>query len=226
MALPSTRMIGALATPAPTGVVQEILADLGLLGLALLMFAENVFPPIPSELVLPLAGFLVSTGDLGFPLVLLASAIGSVGGSILLYELSRKGGRPFALRYGRLLRVGPQQIARAEIWFARRGPIVVLVGRCIPGVRSLVSLPAGLLRMSRPLYIGLTLIGTLIWNSALIGAGWLMGAEWERVGAVVGAFSTPVLLVVVIALTLVGGLWWWRRRARPEASGADEAAGG
>jgi len=191
-----------------------ILRDLGLLGLVVLMFAENVFPPIPSEAVLPLAGYLVAQGELTAVGVLAASTLGSVAGSVFLYELARHGGRPFILRYGRLLRVGPGELDRAEAWFTRRGPLVVLVGRCIPGVRSLVSLPAGLLRMSRPLYIGLTFVGTLVWNTVLIGAGWLLGENWTRVGDVVGPLSAPLLLAVVLALA-VGAAIWWRRREQP-----------
>ena len=202
-----------LALPrAISAVAGELLRDLGLAGLFVLMFAENVFPPIPSEVVLPLAGYMVATGELSPVSVLAVSTAGSLAGSVFLYELARHGGRPFIVRYGRLLRVGPEDLDRAEQWFARRGPIVVLAGRCIPGVRSLVSLPAGALRMSRPLYAGLTLVGTLAWNSLLIGAGWLLGAEWERVGDVIGPMSKPLLVAIALALA-VGAVVFWRRRA-------------
>ncbi len=196
---------------AMSGTISDTLRDFGLLGLVVLMFAENVFPPIPSEAVLPLAGYLIATGDLAAPGVLLASTLGSVAGSVVLYELARQGGRPFILRYGRLLRVGADDLDRAEAWFTRRGPLVVLVGRCIPGIRSLVSLPAGVLRMSRGLYIGLTLVGTLVWNSALIGAGWMLGKQWDRVGDVIGPLGAPLLAAAVLALA-VGSVVWWRRR--------------
>ena len=196
---------------AVSAVASDVLRDLGLVGLFILMFAENVFPPIPSEAVLPLAGYLAATGDLSAPGVLIASTLGSVAGSVFLYELARRGGRPFMLRYGGLLRVGPEELSRAEAWYERRGPVIVLVGRCIPGVRSLVSLPAGALRMSRPLYIGLTLMGTLVWNSVLIGAGWLLGDQWGRVGDFVGPLSAPLLVAVMLALA-VGAVILWRRR--------------
>ncbi len=194
-----------------TDSVSQVIRDLGLLGLVVLMFVENVFPPIPSEVVLPLAGFFVARGELSFVGVLLASTLGSVLGSIFLYELARYGGRPFVLRYGSLLRVGPEELDRADAWFERRGPIIVLVGRCIPGVRSLVSLPAGTLKMSRLSYILLTLVGTLIWNTALIGAGWVLGEEWERVSGVVGAAGTPLLAVLLLVLGVLSVVWWWRR---------------
>ncbi len=194
-----------------TDTVSQVIRDLGLLGLVVLMFVENVFPPIPSEVVLPLAGFFVARGELSFVGVLLASTLGSVLGSIFLYELARYGGRPFVLRYGSLLRVGSEELDRADAWFERRGPIIVLVGRCIPGVRSLVSLPAGTLKMSRLSYILLTLVGTLIWNTALIGAGWVLGEEWERVSGVVGAAGTPLLAVLLLVLGVLSVVWWWRR---------------
>ena len=197
-----------------TDTVSQVISDLGLLGLVALMFVENVFPPIPSEVVLPLAGFLVARGELSFVGVLFAATLGSVLGSILLYELARYGGRPFVLRYGSLLRVGPEELDRADAWFVRRGPIVVLVGRCIPGVRSLVSLPAGMLKMSRVAYILLTLVGSLIWNTALIGIGWILGEEWEKVSDVVGAVGTPLLIVVLLILGAISVVWWWRRHPR------------
>ena len=197
-----------------TDTVSQVISDLGLLGLVALMFVENVFPPIPSEVVLPLAGFFVARGELSFVGVLFAATLGSVLGSILLYELARYGGRPFVLRYGSLLRVGPEELDRADAWFVRRGPIVVLVGRCIPGVRSLVSLPAGMLKMSRVAYILLTLVGSLIWNTALSGIGWILGEEWENVSDVVGAVGTPLLIVVLLILGAISVVWWWRRHPR------------
>ncbi len=204
----------AFETLAVTDTIGQIIRDFGLIGLVALMFVENVFPPIPSEVVLPLAGFFVARGELSFIGVLFAATLGSVLGSILLYELARYGGRPLVLRYGSLLRVGPEELDRADAWFVRRGPIVVLVGRCIPGVRSLVSLPAGMLQMSRVPYILLTLAGSLVWNTALIGIGWILGEEWGKVSEVVGSVSTPLVIVVLLVLGAVSVVWWRRRPSR------------
>ena len=200
-------MVAAIETFAVAETVSQIIRDLGLLGLVALMFVENVFPPIPSEVVLPLAGFFVGRGELSFVGVLLAATLGSV----FLYEMARYGGRPFVLRYGSILRVEPEDLDRADAWFERRGPVIVLVGRCIPGVRSLVSLPAGTLKMPRVQYIALTLVGSLVWNAALIGAGWLLGEEWDRVSDAVGAVGTPLLVVVLLLLGIASLVWWWRR---------------
>lgn len=193
--------------------VSQILRDLGYAGLALLMLAETVFPPIPSEAVLPLAGYLVEQGELGFLTVVITATAGSVTGSVLLYEAARHGGRPFADRFLRLGRLDPAKMEQAEAWFARRGALVVLFGRWIPGVRSLVSLPAGLLRMPRWEYVLFTVIGSAVWNCALVGAGWALGTQWERVADVLGPLSTPLL--VVLACAAAGVLLWrgLRRRA-------------
>jgi membrane protein DedA with SNARE-associated domain len=191
-----------------------VLRDLGLPGLALLMVAETVFPPIPSEAVLPLAGYFVERGEFALLAVLATSTAGSVLGAVLLYEAARHGGRPFALRFLHRARVDPARLEEAERWFAHRGPLVVLVGRCIPGARSLVSLPAGLLRMSRPVYIGLTLLGSAVWNGVLIGLGYALGSQWERVSDVIGPLSTPLLIAVV--LLAAGVLTWRGLRARRE----------
>lgn len=176
----------------------QILRDLGYAGLALLMVAETVFPPVPSEAVLPLAGYLAERGEFSLVAVLVTSTAGSVFGAVLLYEAARHGGRPFALRFLRIGRLQPEKLDQAEEWFARRGPIVVLVGRCIPGVRSLVSLPAGVLRMPRWEYVLFTFVGSAAWNTLLVGAGYLLGSQWEQVSDVVGPLSAPLVVVLVV----------------------------
>ncbi len=191
-----------------------VMRDLGLPGLALLMLAETVFPPIPSEAVLPLAGYFVEQGEFALLAVLATSTAGSVFGAMLLYEAARRGGRPFALRFLHRARIDPAKLDDAERWFARRGPLVVLLGRCVPGARSLVSLPAGLLRMPRGQYVALTLLGSAVWNSVLIGAGYVLGSQWERVSEVIGPLSTPLLVVVVLGSAAF--LLWRGLRARRE----------
>ncbi len=192
--------------------IAEVLRDLGYAGLALLLLAETVFPPIPSEAVLPLAGYFVERGEFGLLAVLATSTAGSVTGAMLLYEAARHGGRPFALRFLHRARIDPARLDEAERWFARRGPLVVLLGRCVPGARSLVSLPAGLLRMPRGQYVALTLLGSAVWNSVLIGAGYALGSQWERVSEVIGPLSTPLLVLVVGGTAAV--LLWRGLRAR------------
>jgi membrane protein DedA with SNARE-associated domain len=197
--------------------LSQVLRDLGYAGLALLMLAETVFPPIPSEAVLPLAGYLVERGDFNYVLVLLTSTAGSVLGAMLLYEAARHGGRPFAERFLRFAHLQPEKLDEAERWFARRGALIVLLGRCVPGMRSLVSLPAGLLRMPRLQYLGLTLLGSAIWNTVLVTIGYLLGSQWERVADVIGPISKPLVAIAVVG---VGGWLLWHgfraRRTRTE----------
>jgi membrane protein DedA with SNARE-associated domain len=192
--------------------LSQILRDLGYAGLFLLMLGETVFPPIPSEAILPLAGYLVEQGELAFVLVVATSTAGSVFGAVVLYEAARHGGRPFATRFLRFGRLDPAKLDEAEAWFAKRGALVVLFGRCVPGVRSLVSLPAGLLRMPRWEYLLFTFIGSAAWNTLLVGAGYVLGAQWERVADVIGPASKPLLAVVVVGVA--GWLLWRGLHAR------------
>ena len=201
-----------MTVPTPFALsLAGILEELGLIGLFALMVGETVFPPIPSEAVLPLAGYLVEQGELNFVAVLATSTAGSVAGAMLLYEAARRGGRPFAERFVRFAHLDPAGLGEAEAWFARRGAVVVLVGRCVPGVRSLVSLPAGVLHMPRWEYLLFTTIGSLVWNAVLVGAGYALGTQWERVSDVVGRLSTPLLVLAALMVVAAGALWWRRR---------------
>lgn len=194
----------------------QILRDLGYLGLALLMVAETVFPPIPSEAVLPLAGYLVERGEFNLIAVLATSTAGSVLGAMLLYEAARHGGRPSVERIMRFARVAPERLDGAERWFEKRGAVVVLLGRCVPGARSVVSLPAGLLRMPRWEYLLFTFIGSAVWNTLLVGAGYLLGSQWEQVSEVIGPMSKPLLAAAVAVAA--GFLLWRGLRARRQRS--------
>jgi len=199
-----------------TSLAEEAVRQLGYTGLAVVMALEHVFPPIPSEIVLPLAGFEVGRGGLMFVGALLAATLGSVVGAAVLYWLARQGGRRAVLRFGPLLRVDEAALAKAEEHFARHGTWVVLLGRIVPGVRSLVSLPPGLLRMPFIRYLALTALGSLAWNALLIEVGVQLGSRWEQVATVVAPLATGVL-----ALTVLGGVVWtvrWYRR-RPRAAG-------
>ncbi len=197
--------------------VTEAVETGGPLVLVLVMFLENVFPPIPSELVLPLAGFMVEQGDLNPVAAIVAATLGSVLGAVFLYESGRHGGRPLLLRYGRVLRLDDRRLDRADAWMDRHGPKVVLVGRMIPLARSVVSVPAGTTKMDRGPFLLYTTVGSLAWNSLLIGAGWSLGATWERASDLVGS-----LTVVAAAAGLLGALalWWRTQRLRRMATPA------
>ncbi len=192
--------------------VVDVVSALGYLGLALLLVAENLFPPIPSEIVLPLAGFLVGRGDLNFWGAFIAATSGSVLGALILYALGRRGGRWLILRYGSWLRVDKQRLDRAEGWFRSYGDWVVLFARIVPVARSIISIPAGTAKMSLARFVVLTTIGSALWNALLIGAGVILGANWALVQDWVSSYSNAVLVVATVAVAVFLFLYPFRRR--------------
>jgi len=194
-----------------TGWIEYLIEAFGALGVALLMTLENLFPPIPSEFILPFAGFLVGRGELDFLPALVASTAGSLSGALILYALGRWGGRNLILRYGRFLRVKEADLDRAEGWFDKYDQWVVLFGRMVPGVRSVVSIPAGMLRTPFLQFVLLTTAGSAAWNALLLGAGWYLGENWQQIQGIVGSVSNFVLILVAVAL-VCAAIWWWRRR--------------
>ncbi len=194
---------------------RDMVVSAGYAGIFLAMVIENVFPPIPSEIVLPLAGYEVAQGELSFVGTIAAATLGSVVGALILYAVGRYGGRPLVERWGTILRVGAADLDRAEGWFGRFGDRVVLGARVVPLARSVVSIPAGMMRMPLVRFTVLTTIGSLVWNLVLVGAGYQLGANWERVSDIAGRYSDAA--VVVIALCLVIGLFWLLRRRRAAA---------
>ena len=182
--------------------VVDVIGTLGYLGLALLLVAENLFPPIPSEVVLPLAGFLVGRGDLSLWGAIFAATLGSVAGALVLYALGRWGGRRLVLRYGQWLRVDEKGLKDAEGWFRRYGDWVVLFARVVPVARSIVSIPAGTMKMPVARFVLLTTLGSAVWNSILIGAGVALGANWQAVEGWMGSYSDVVLISGTVAVAL------------------------
>lgn len=196
-----------------SGWIDEAVQTGGYYALAGLILIENLFPPIPSEVILPLAGYYVERGDMMFIPAVLAATIGSVLGALILYYGSAKGGRPLVERHAHRVHMSMADVDRAQAWFDRYGPWVVLFGRMVPGVRSLVSIPAGLAHMSVVRFTLLTTLGSLVWNTLLIGAGWALGSEWEAVGDIIGPASKPIIgavLVILLGLLFVRNC---RRRA-------------
>ena len=191
--------------------VQDIINQFGYFGVALLVVIENIFPPIPSEIVLPFAGFVAQQGSAGVAQsdtsvigMMIAATIGSVVGALILYVISSAIGperlRAFVQRFGRWFGVKQTDLLRAEAWFDRRSFVAVLVGRCVPLIRSIVSIPAGFRRMKLTSFILLTAVGSAVWNIALIGAGALLGDQWERVGEYVGVFQWLVIGAILVVL--------------------------
>lgn len=195
-----------------TELARDAVTTLGYPGIFAAMLVECVFPPIPSEVVLPLAGFEVDAGELNFVLVVLSATLGSVAGALILYAIGRYGGRPAVLRWGGILRVGERDLERAEHWFERWGDWVVLGSRMVPLVRSVVSIPAGLMRMSPLRFTVLTALGSLMWNVLLVGAGYQLGANWDEVTELIETYSLVIRIAAVFAV-LAFAWWAWRRVA-------------
>jgi membrane protein DedA with SNARE-associated domain len=196
-------MLGDLAT-----WVQDVINQFGYFGVALLVVIENVFPPIPSEIVLPFAGFVAQQGagaaqsDTSVIGMMIAATVGSVVGALILYFVSAAIGpdrlRAFVEKFGKWFGVKPADLVRAEAWFDRRSFVAVLVGRCVPLIRSIVSIPAGFRRMKLSSFVVLTALGSAVWNIALIGAGAVLKDQWDRVGDYVGVFQWVVILAIVV----------------------------
>ena len=178
----------------------------GYVGIAGLMFAENIFPPLPSEMIMPFAGFLAAQGKLHPALVILSGAFGSILGALPWYAAGRLLGLQRLLglseRHGRWLTVSPKEIERAESWFVRRGPVVLVVGRLVPALRSVIALPAGIAKLPLPAFCLWTLVGSALWCTALSAAGYLLESQFDQVGSWMNPVSTAVLLVFVFAYLL------------------------
>jgi membrane protein DedA with SNARE-associated domain len=177
--------------------ITTVIRRLEYAGVAALTFLENVFPPIPSELVIPLAGFVAARGDLRLDLVIIMATLGSLAGATLWYELGRRVGerrlREWVARHGRWVTLGTGDVDRAQQWFRRHGKAAVLFGRLVPGVRTFVSLPAGFSAMPRAPFLLFSALGTVVWTAALAYAGVALQANFARVGDYVNA-ATNVLL--------------------------------
>jgi membrane protein DedA with SNARE-associated domain len=187
-------------------VIESMITSLGYVGIALVMLAENLFPPIPSELVMPFAGFLVAQGKMDLTAVIASGTIGSVLGAVILYYLGVWADeaivRKFVRRWGKWLTVSEGELDRALAFFGRFGEAVVFFGRLIPIIRSLISVPAGMKRMPIAKFLLFTTIGTILWNVTLTLAGVWLGANWEDVLGFLKTYQDLTLAVIVGAIVL------------------------
>ncbi len=181
--------------------ITDLIEQTGYLGVFILMLAENLFPPIPSELIMPLAGFTAAQGKLNVVLVVLAGAAGSLLGALFWYYVGCWVGRErlkrFSARHGRWLSLSPEEVDGACAWFNRHGAKAVLLGRLVPAVRTLISVPAGIAGMPRTKFLGWTALGTGVWTSLLGGAGYLLEDQYGRVAGYLNPLSNVVLGLIV-----------------------------
>nr|WP_079049494.1 DedA family protein [Streptomyces torulosus] len=198
---------------------------LGAPGAGLAVALENLFPPIPSEVVLPLAGFAASTGRMDLYAALLWTTAGSVIGALALYGVGALLGRDRTLAIAaKLPLVKVSDVERTEAWFLRHGTKAVFFGRMIPVFRSLISVPAGVERMPLPVFTLLTALGSAIWNTLFVLAGYFLGANWTEVTAVVSTYSKIVLAAAALAVLAFVSLRLLRRGDTRGARGTARSA--
>lgn len=220
MPLISTSALTIAAQSAPQIAAQSASEEAGLTGIAgwsvdlmdaigapgagILVAAENLFPPLPSEIILPLAGFTATQGGFTLWEAIFWTTLGSVVGAMALYGLGAwLGRRRLYLIVDKIPLVDIHDVERTEDWFDKYGPYTIFFGRMVPLFRSLISIPAGVERMPFWFFTGLTTLGSLIWNTIFVVAGWILGANWHLMEQWAGVFSNIVYVVVIVFL-----LWW------------------
>lgn len=193
-------MFESIGNTAP-GWITDLMDALGAPGAGLAIAAENLFPPLPSEVILPLAGFAAGRDSMYLPSALAWTTLGSVTGALALYGVGALLGRERTVAIAsKLPLVKVSDIEKTERWFQRHGTKAVFFGRMIPLFRSLVSIPAGIERMPIPVFLALTTLGSLIWNAIFVLAGYLLGEQWEEVTGFVDVYSKVVLAAAVLAV--------------------------
>ncbi|MCA9208883.1 MAG: DedA family protein [Planctomycetales bacterium] len=191
--------------------IQDVVQSLGYFGIALLMFLENVFPPLPSEIIMPAAGFAAAENELTLLGVILAGWVGSTVGQLPLFCLGRwvsvERLQGWADRRGRWLGVSSRELRRGDAWFNRHGDKAVLFCRLIPGLRSVISIPAGMSGMNLWRFLIYTSIGAFAWTALLACLGWWLGDNFELVSQYVQPISITITVIVVAV-----AVWWWFRQ--------------
>ena len=201
------------------GIIVAVIASTGYVGVALLMAIESACIPLPSEIIMPFAGYLVSIGKLNIWWVATAGAVGCNLGSILAYEVAKRGGRPFVARYGRYVLITLDDLDRAERFFDRFGTIAVLIGRMLPVVRSFIAFPAGLARMNLVKFHVYTFIGSWPFCYILAVVGRELGEAWNEDPRIKALFHQLDAVIVVVGVAAVAWFVWHKlRRARRDAA--------
>lgn len=192
----------------------RLIDETGYVGIFLLMFLETIFPPIPSEVIMPIAGVRAAQGPLSLWAVIASGTAGAMLGNLFWYALARVIGvkrfRPFIEKYGRWLTMDWDDVEKAERMFGRFGGAIVSLGRMLPTIRSVISIPAGMLEMRLKSFLLWSTLGTVAWTAMLATAGWGLGKAFRDIEKVLGPLSTAVIVLIVVAY-----LWrqlTWRRR--------------
>ncbi|QFF97537.1 DedA family protein [Psychrobacillus glaciei] len=195
--------------------ITDWLSQFGYLGVFLLILIENIFPPIPSEVILTLGGFMTTTTTMTRLGIVIASTAGSVGGAAILYgigsllDVNRL--EKIVQKYGKLLRLTTKDIQKANVWFEKYGVWAVFFGRLVPLVRSLISIPAGMSKMGFGLFLLFTTLGTLIWNTVLVSVGAAVGENWDEIVAYMDIYSNAVYIILAI-IGIIFLVWYFKKR--------------
>ena len=192
-------------------IVIDFISSSGYLGIFVAMLVEGIFTPIPSELIMPFAGYLASTGEFSLPLVILAGTLGATLGSTVAYGIARMVGRPLVDKYGKYILLDQKKVDKADAWFKKWGSWGILIGHAIPGIRSVISFPAGIFKMDLKRFVLFTFFGALIWNTVLSTVGYLLGEYYIEFWEAVGGWDLIILAVAGVALAAY--LLWQRKRA-------------
>ncbi|HPO15287.1 MAG TPA: DedA family protein [Candidatus Hydrogenedentes bacterium] len=193
--------------------IEHIMEVLGYPGLVLMMALESMVAPVPSEIVMPFAGFLIVKGTFSIAGGIIASSLGTILGSLISYYMGKWGGYPLVIRFGKYLLLDREHLDFTVRWFEKRGEITILICRFIPVVRHLISIPAGVGNMNIIKFSIYTLVGGTIWNTILLFAGIWLKDHW----GIIHEYSSQIDKIVV-AILVIGGVWWvWKQLQRRKA---------
>jgi len=192
--------------------VQSVVRAGGYPGVFALIMLESTLVPIPSELVMPFAGYMAWKGEFSLPVILVINSVGALVGSGICYGIGVVGGKPFLLRYGKYFLVRQHEIERTEAFFARHGKKTILIGRFLPVIRHIISVPAGIARMPLPGFFLQTFLGATIWGGVLIVLGYYVGANWEALTSTLKRVDHVIGAILVLALVALGIRFVVRRR--------------
>ena len=201
-----------------SGFIIATISTLGYSGIVLLMAIESACIPLPSEIIMPFSGYLVSTGELNLWGVAVAGAVGCVLGSLVAYWVGMYGGRPFIEKYGRYILLSRHDLDIADRWFAKHGEIIVFVSRLLPAIRTFIAFPAGVARMNLPRFVIYTFAGSLPWCLGLAYIGQKLGEQWDKDDTLKTWFHRFDFLIGIAGALFI--IWWvWRhiKHSRPTA---------
>lgn len=200
-------------------IIINIMEQVGYLGVFLLIAIENIFPPIPSEVILVFGGFMTTYTNLNIPIMIVAATLGSLVGALVLYYIGKIFNKERLKRIvngkiGKVLRLKASDIEKADHWFDKKGNKTVFFCRFIPIVRSLISIPAGMSEMPMQKFLIYTILGSLIWNTVLIIIGSVVGDKWETIVGYLDNFSNVILIILVIIFVVAMYYWFVIRRKK------------